>query len=292
MDRLQELAPAKLNLTLDITGLRPDGYHNLVTIMQSVSLQDRLDLVRTSSGITVQSNCRRIPTDSQNLAVKAAQIFFGSGIQGGVSIRIDKIIPIGSGMAGGSADAAAVLRGLSRLYPGHFSVRQLEELGAAVGSDVPFCIRGGTQLATGRGTDLEVLPDLPPCCFVIGKPHFGISTPVLYREYDRVQSRNHPDTNGVLHALREGDLEGISHRLYNVFEEVPDRRVQTVSRIRQRILAHGALGAVMTGSGSAVYGLFKERDCAAAAAAALRLELPEIQWFEAVSVPPMKPAAS
>jgi 4-diphosphocytidyl-2-C-methyl-D-erythritol kinase len=292
MDPLQEVASAKLNLTLDITGLRPDGYHNLVTIMQSVSVQDRLKIVREPSGIQIGTDCRRIPTDDRNLAAKAAKIFFGRGVEGGASIRIEKNIPIGAGMAGGSADAAAVLRGLNRLYGNPFSLEALEALGAEVGSDVPFCIRGGTQLARSRGTELQRLPELPPCFFVIGKPRFSISTPVLYQKYDRIHNRNHPDTEGVLRALREGDLDGISHRLYNVFEEIPDKKVQTVSGIKHRILEYGALGAVMTGSGSAVFGLFRERQKAKEAAAALRGELPEVQWFEAVRVPIITPAAT
>ena len=187
-------------------------------------------------------------------------------------ITLKKVIPVGAGMAGGSADAAAVLRALNRLYGAPLTADALETLAARVGSDVPFCVRGGTALATGRGEKLESLPSLPACKFVVCKPDFSISTPELFRKLDQTGLRCHPDTAGILAALRDGELESVARRMYNVFEEVDDRRLRTVREIKSVLLDCGALGAIMTGTGSAVFGVFRpDADCSAAVAA-LRAE--------------------
>ena len=266
-------AYAKLNLSLDITGKRDDGYHELIMIMQSVALSDSvaLALIPASEGVQSHSNLRYIPNDERNLAVKAANAFFReTGIQSGVSINIKKNIPVGSGMAGGSTDAAAVLRGLNRMFSYRLNRKELEELGATIGSDVPFCIAGGTQLATGRGEILEDLSPLPDCSIVICKPSFSISTPELYRQIDDTEIAHHPDTARLRAALEKQDLKDLAENMYNVFEETPLDQFETIRSIRKELMEHGALGSMMTGSGSAVFGIYDDAGKAKSAEQALR----------------------
>ena len=197
MDCIRENAYAKLNISLDVTRKRPDGYHDMVMVMQTVSLFDELDIRFTDSGrVQVRSNLHFIPSDERNLAVKAALCFLAAaGKNGqGMLISLTKHIPVGAGMAGGSADAAAVLRALNRMYDRPFTGEELEKLSEQVGSDVPFCVRGGTVLATGRGEKLESLPEMPDCQFVICKPDFSVSTPELFRKLDQ---RRHHDRHGL-----------------------------------------------------------------------------------------------
>ena len=270
MEHIREKAYAKLNISLDVTERRADGFHNMCMVMQSVSICDELELQPTDTGrVQVKSNFSFIPGDERNLAAKAALCFLEAvGKQGqGLLITLKKVIPVGAGMAGGSADAAAVLRALNRLYGAPLTPDELETLAARVGSDVPFCVRGGTALATGRGEKLEALPALPACKFVVCKPDFSISTPELFRKLDQTGLRCHPDTAGILAALRDGELEPIARRMYNVFEEVDDRRLRIVREIKSVLLDAGALGAIMTGTGSAVFGVFRpDADCSAAVA--------------------------
>ena len=287
MNRVEEKACAKLNLSLDVTGRRPDGYHELAMVMQSVSLCDDISVELTRSGFFVRSNLRFIPNDDRNLAMKAAKAFFAAaGLSAGARININKRIPVGSGMGGGSSDAAAVLRALNRLYNGHFTRRELEEIGAGVGSDVPFCVAGGTQLARGRGEILSDLTPLPDCGIVICKPDFSISTPELYRKIDSVTIKCRPDTPGIIAALDAGDLAGLARRMYNVFEDVPDRRRKSIAAIRSEMLDKGAMGAIMTGSGSAVFGILPSRGQAAAALAGMK-KLPGSS-FIAENIPAIK----
>jgi len=270
---IQEQAFAKLNLSLDVTGKREDGYHELVMLMQTVSIADTLTLTQTDGGlVTASSSLRFIPTDDRNLAVRAARSFLGAigEREKGVSIHMEKRIPVGAGMGGGSADAAAVLRGMNRLFGNPLSRRALEELSSGIGSDVAFCVAGGTALARGRGEKLEDLRALPDCVFVVAKPDFSISTPELYRKLDSAPLRRHPDTPGLLQGIETGDLNAVCRRMYNVFEDLPDRRMRTVSQIKGTLLDHGALGAMMTGTGSAVFGVFGEPEAAERAREALR----------------------
>ena len=272
MNSLSLTAPAKLNLSLDVLHRREDGYHQLQMVMQSVSLVDRLTLRETEGeGIDCLSNLPYLPRDAGNLAVRAALVFFQeTGLpQPGLSIEIEKQIPSGAGMAGGSSDAAAVLRGLRTLYAPSLSQGQLEEMGAKIGSDVPYCLRGGTALAEGRGEILTPLPALPPCWFVICKPAFSISTPELFGRVQVRQIHLHPDTRGMTQALQQGDLEGVARRMYNVLEAFLPRRCGEILRLKSRLVELGALNAVMTGTGSAVFGLFATQAAARRAMAAL-----------------------
>ena len=273
--RVQEYAYAKLNLTLDVTAKRDDGYHDMLMVMQTVSITDSIVLEQTGEkGIHAACNFRYIPTDERNLAVRAAGAFLDTigEEKNGILIRMDKTIPVGAGMAGGSADAAAVLRGMNRLYGSCMNRRDLEKLGERIGSDVAFCIAGGTSLARGRGEVLEDLTPMPDCAIVVCKPGFSISTPELFRKLDQIGLRTHPDTTGMLSALESGNLKEISMRMFNVFEEVEDRRMRSETEIKHVLLDYGALGAVMTGTGSAVFGVFSDETAAETCAAHLRSE--------------------
>lgn len=273
MSTVNEKAYAKVNISLDVTAKRPDGYHEMLMVMQTVTLCDDISLTLTP-GMPSRAECnlRFVPTDSRNLAVSAANAFFAAaGLNGmGAHIKMHKRIPVGAGMAGGSSDAAAVLRALNRLCETGFSAERLEELASGIGSDVAFCVSGGTQLASGRGEVLEPLPALPDCTFVICKPDFSVSTPELFKKLDSVKLRCHPDTGGIVSLLHEGKLPQIARRMYNVFEDVPDRRMNEVAAIKSTMLDCGALGAVMTGTGSAVFGIYDDAAAAESTAKLLR----------------------
>ena len=261
METIHENAYAKLNLSLDVLGKLAGGYHEMKMVMQSANLCDDVVLEENDSGrIAARSNFGFLPGDERNIAVRAAREFFTvSGLNNpGLSIAMQKRIPVGAGLGGGSADAAAVLRGLNTMYGRPFTCAELEEIGKRLGSDVPFCVAGGTRLATGRGEILEPLPALPDCGIVICKPAFSIRTPDLFARIDSRRSRIHPDTAGIEAALAEGSVEGVARRMYNVFEDVLPTRCGEITMIRERLLDAGALGAVMTGTGSAVFGLFAD----------------------------------
>ncbi len=273
MKNITEKAYAKINISLDVTGRRPDGYHEMLMVMQSVTLCDEVTITLTEGARScAECNLHFVPGDERNLAVRAANRFFErAGIDStGAHIVLKKNIPVGAGMAGGSTDAAAVLRGLNKLTGARLSSAELHELAAEIGSDVAFCIAGGTQLASGRGEVMSPLPPLPDCSIVICKPDFSTSTPELFRKLDSVKLRCHPDTAGICAALEAGDLGGIVRRMYNVFEDVPDRRRAAIAGIKSAMLDSGALGSIMTGTGSAVFGIFDDPNTAKAACDRLR----------------------
>ena len=265
---------AKLNLTLDILGKREDGYHNLRMVMQSITLADTLTLEENQGeGLRVSANLRFLPTGEKNLAAAAALRFWEAlGREPeDLDIRIEKRIPVCAGMAGGSSDAAAVLRALNQRAGEPFAPKELARLGERVGSDVPYCVLGGTALAEGRGEVLTPLPPLPRCWVVACKPDFPISTPELFAQADRVKLRRRPDTAGLVAALEAGDLGGVARRMYNVFEDVMPRRLYVrVAEIKNELIQRGALGANMSGSGPTAFGLFDRREAAEEALAALR----------------------
>ena len=264
-------AYAKLNLTLDILRRRADGYHDLRMVMQTVSLHDDVRVALTE-GDGISCRCGEIPGDESNLAVKAARAFFArTGIPPrALAIDIVKRIPAQAGMAGGSADAAAVLRALRTLLLPELSDEALERIGADVGSDVPFCVRGGTALAEGRGERLTTLPPAPSCHAVLCKPDFSISTPMLFSRVRAEELTDRPDTDGMLDALRRGDARGVFARVKNVFEQVLPPEYGEVFAIRDSLLALGAEAAAMTGSGPTVFGLFRDAPAAEAARETLR----------------------
>lgn len=278
MRALTERASAKLNLTLDVLGRRPDGYHEMKMVMQSVSLCDEVELRLTEGGIAVATDKPFLPTGEGNLAYRAAETFLRAAgrSDAGVSIRIRKRIPVCAGLAGGSADAAAVFRGLSRLLDAPLPPETLRKAAEAVGSDVPYCLLGGTALATGRGETLETLPSLPDCAFVIVKPAFSVSTPRLFERLDGMSIRQRPDTDGMLEALGNRSVPDAARRCFNIFEAVlPSRERHLVEEAKDRLLTFGAAGASMTGTGSAVYGLFEDPERAEDAHMALKEFYPE-----------------
>ncbi|MBE6927993.1 MAG: 4-(cytidine 5'-diphospho)-2-C-methyl-D-erythritol kinase [Ruminococcaceae bacterium] len=280
---LHETAYAKLNLTLDVLEKRPDGYHDICTVMQSISLCDDIALeLNTGREWSVRCNVSGIPLNERNLVWKAARVFFDAVDidPNGIEITICKRIPSEAGLAGGSADAAAVLRMLNRHYDAPFDETQLAELGAKIGSDVPFCVVRSLCLAEGRGERLTKLGAVPEMHYVVCKPQISFSTPKLYAKLDEIHIRNRPDTKAMCDALRYGDVRKASSLLCNVFEEAADD-VQ-IAQIKQELLANGALGALMTGSGSAVYGLFETQ--IAAQRAYEQLKLQPWQFFCAKSV--------
>ena len=264
---------AKLNLTLDILGKREDGYHDLRMVMQSITLADTLTLEENrGEGLRVSANLRFLPTGEKNLAAAAALRFWEAlGREPeDLDIRIEKRIPVCAGMAGGSSDAAAVLRALNQRSGEPFSPKELARLGERVGSDVPYCVLGGTALAEGGGEVLTPLPPLPRCWVVACKPDFPISTPELFAQADRVKLRRRPDTAGLVAALEAGDLGGVARRMYNVFEDVLPARLYTrVAEIKNILIQCGALGANMSGSGPTAFGLFDRLEAAQEARACL-----------------------
>ena len=264
---------AKLNLTLDILGKREDGYHDLRMVMQSITLADTLTLEENQGeGLRVSANLHFLPTGEKNLAAAAALRFWEAlGREPeNLDIRIEKRIPVCAGMAGGSSDAAAVLRALNQRAGEPFSPRELAKIGERVGSDVPYCVLGGTALAEGRGEMLTPLAPLPRCWVVACKPDFPISTPELFAQADRVKLRRRPDTAGLVTALEAGDLGGVARRMYNVFEDVLPARLYTrVAEIKNILIQCGALGANMSGSGPTAFGLFDRLEAAQEARACL-----------------------
>lgn len=269
METITLHAPAKINLTLDVTGKRPDGYHTLVSVMQAVDVCDRITLSRRNEpGIALTLSDPRLPTDGRNTAYRAAEVFFReTGTAWGVEIHIAKYIPQQAGMAGGSADAAGVLWGLNRLAGNPCSVDKLCRMGAAVGADVPFCVKGGCALAEGIGERLTPLPSLPDCTIVVIKPPVGVSTGEAYRLVDETALETRQDQAEMLRALQNQDLSGVGQALGNVFERAI--RLPEVTAIRTAMAAFRPQGSMMTGSGSAVFGLFDDDTTAIACAAAL-----------------------
>ena len=257
---------AKLNLSLDVLGKRPDGYHDMKMVMQSITLSDDVTVTdNDAQGIRVSSNMGFLPTNEKNLAVAAALRFYESlGKEPrSIDLTLEKSIPVCAGMAGGSSDAAAVLRALNEMEGKPYSLMELAKVGEKVGSDVPYCVIGTTALAEGRGEVLTTLPALPKCWVVVCKPDFPVSTPELFGKIDRCKVRCRPDTDGIICALEAGDLEGVARRMYNVFEDVlPERQRARVLDIKNTLIQCGALGANMSGTGPTAFGLFRDEESA------------------------------
>lgn len=265
MITLREKAYAKINLSLDVLSRRPDGYHDLKGVMQSVSLGDDIELdLGTGKEWELVCGQEGVPCDSRNLAWKAAALFFRCARidPEGITIRITKNVPSGAGMGGGSADAAAVLRALNRHYGNPYTAEELAALGAEVGSDVPFCVMMGTAVAEGRGEILHRLPDIPKCPIVLCKPEFSISTPVLFRRLDAEEILRRPDHEAMEKAICEGSLTGIAAQVLNVFEPAVSCDHPEIEHIKGICMDCGALTAQMTGSGSVVFALMPDSTAA------------------------------
>lgn len=275
----RESAYAKINLTLDVLGKREDGYHDLCMVMQSVALADTLEFLFHPQGeLRLVSNHSFLPTGEKNLAHLAARRFYArlNRPAPGLELSLEKRIPVCAGLGGGSSDAAAVLRALNRMEGEPFSPSELAKLGEEVGSDVPYCVLGGTALAQGRGEILTPLSKLPWCWVVLCKPPFPVSTPELFTRLDKVSLRCHPDTQGMMDYLEAGDLGQVARRMYNVLEDaLLPRQREAVEQIKSTLVAHGALGAAMSGSGPTVFGIFNDKTLAQGAYEALYKDFPE-----------------
>ncbi|GIN99185.1 4-diphosphocytidyl-2-C-methyl-D-erythritol kinase [Siminovitchia terrae] len=251
-------APAKINLSLDVLGKREDGYHEVEMVMTTIDLADRLELTEISEDyVGILSRNRFVPADERNLAYQAARLLKERyQINKGVEISINKIIPVAAGLAGGSSDAAATLRGLNELWDLGLTLDELAELGAEIGSDVSFCVYGGTALAKGRGEKVTKLPAPPACWVVLAKPAIGVSTSEIYRNLD-VSSIRHPHTTGMIQALENNDYEGVCENMANALESVTLHMYPEVLHIKKQMERFGADAVLMSGSGPTVFGLVR-----------------------------------
>lgn len=271
MERIARKAYAKINIGLDVLRRREDGYHELKMIMQTIDICDDLVFERTAEpGIVIHTDRDELPVDGNNLIYKAADLLFREkGITEGVRITLTKRIPIAAGMAGGSSDAAATMRGLNELFGMGYSIQELQKLGVKLGADIPYCLVGGTMLSEGIGEILTPLPTPPDCFLVVAKPDVNVSTGFVYGNLHADKLTYHPDIDGMIEALHEGSLSGITDRLGNVLETVTIREYPVVEELKGLMRSMGAENALMSGSGPTVFGIYKERETAEAAARAV-----------------------
>ena len=265
-------ALAKINLGLDVVRRREDGYHEVRMIMQTIHLYDRLDIKRTKeSGIQIQTNLSFLPVNENNLIYKAAKLLMDEfSITDGVSVKLDKRIPVAAGMAGGSTDAAAMLFGMNRLFSLGLTKRQLMERGVQIGADVPYCIMRGTALAEGIGEELSQLPPMVKCPVLIAKPSISVSTKFVYQNLKLDDATIHPDIDRLIDDIRAKNLYDIAAHMGNVLETVTIPNYPVIDEIKKHMLSHGAVGAMMSGSGPTVFGLFDDEATAKKAYKAMR----------------------
>ena len=272
MQQVRQRAYAKINIGLDVLRRRPDGYHEVKMIMQTVGIYDDLLIEKCEKpGIFLQIDKEELPTDQNNLIYKAAQLLLAEKkIQEGVRISLTKRIPIAAGMAGGSSDAAAALRGMNELFNLGYQTQELQKIGVKLGADIPYCVVGGTMLSEGIGEILTPLPTPPDCTLVIAKPDINVSTKFVYENLHADTLSYHPDIDGMIRALREGSLKGITDRLGNVLETVTIREYPIIEEIKKVMRENGAENALMSGSGPTVFGIFTQEKKAQEAAKQLR----------------------
>lgn len=265
-------AYGKVNLGLDVVRRRDDGYHEVRMIMQTVGLFDRLELRKTSGdSIRLSANLKFLPLDEQNLVYQAiAAVKQKYSLKGGVEGYLEKRIPIAAGMAGGSSDCAAALRGMNQLFELGLKEEELCEIGAGLGADVPYCVIGGTALAEGIGEKLKKLPPVPDCHILIAKPGISVSTKIVYENLDVPGLSSHPDITGMISAIENQDLKGITGRMENVLETVTIPRYPAIDEIKEFLLKQGAENALMSGSGPTVFGIFASEEKAQRALSNLR----------------------
>ncbi len=254
-------ALAKINLGLDVLGKRKNGYHDVRMVMQTIYLYDNVTLQKTETpGIELKTNLFYLPLDDKNIAYKAAKLLMDEfQLKEGISITLDKHIPVAAGLAGGSSNAAAVLVGMNRLFKLGLSEQELMERGVKLGADVPYCIMRGTALAEGIGEELTALPPLPKCYILIAKPAISVSTKMVYEKLDAHEIEEHPDIDGILEGIETEDLEKVAASMGNVLERVTVEEYPIIEEIKQVMKSEGALGAMMSGSGPTVFGIFKDR---------------------------------
>lgn len=274
MDRLELKALGKINLGLDVLGRRENGYHDVRMVMQTVYLYDRIIIKKKKTpGIELETNLYYLPVNENNLAYQAAKMLMDEfHIEEGVSIQLEKHIPVAAGMAGGSSNAAAVLFGINRMFSLGLTQKELMERGVKLGADVPYCIMRGTVLAEGIGEILTPLSPMPKCYVLIAKPTVNVSTKMVYEKLDSHEIENHPDIDGILEGLEKQDLKKIAHSMGNVLERVTVDAYPVIDKIKETMIKEGALNAMMSGSGPTVFGLFEEKSAAKKAAAKIREE--------------------
>ncbi len=261
MEKCVRKAYAKINLGLDVIGRLENGYHEVKMVMQTVGIYDVLTLTKIPQGIIVTTDSGELPTDDNNLIYKAARLMIEKyNIPEGVSVHLEKNIPIAAGMAGGSTDAAGTFLGMNELFAIGATVQELQELGVKVGADVPYCILGGTALAEGIGEKLSPLPAPPECILLVAKPDINVSTKYVYEHLDAEGVEKHPDIDGMTEALARKDLQGIVERLGNVLENVTVKKHPIIAEIKKCMVEHGAIGSLMSGSGPTVFGIFDKRE--------------------------------
>lgn len=261
MDRIELKALGKINLGLDVLGRRENGYHDVRMVMQTLYLYDNVTLIKKEEpGIEIESNLYFLPKDSGNIAWKAANLLMEEfHIPGGIKIILNKYIPVAAGMAGGSSNAAAVLYGMNKMYKLGLSQQELMDRGVKLGADVPYCIMRGTVLAEGIGEILSPLPPMPKCQVLIAKPPVSVSTKAVYEAIDSKEIADHPDIDGILEGLKNQDLDKIASSMGNVLEKVTIDMHPEIAQIKNCMLENGAVGAMMSGSGPTVFGIFRDR---------------------------------
>lgn len=272
MEKLKIKARAKINLSLDVLNKRPDGYHNVKMVMQQITLYDEVFLRKVPKDITLTTNCSFLPTDISNIAYKAADSMFKKyNIVGGIYIDIKKNIPIAAGLAGGSSDAASVIKGMNVLYDLDLSLQEMMDVGSELGADIPFCILGDSALAEGIGEKLTSIKGLKSGWIVLSKPNICVSTADAYGNLNLNDIEARPDTDSLLDALEKDNLYNVANNLCNVFESGIFEKYPIVRLIKEKMLEYGAVGSLMSGSGPSVYGIFKDYNKAKAAYEKLRL---------------------
>lgn len=270
METLKINAYAKVNLGLDVVRRMENGYHEVKMVMQTVGICDILTLTKREQGIVVTTDNGEVPGDEHNLIYKAARLLAEHcRLTEGVAIHLEKRIPIAAGMAGGSADAAATLKGMNELFGLGLSGEELQKLGVKLGADIPYCILGGTALAEGIGEKLTILPHAPECFLLVAKPDINVSTKYVYENLKLSEIDRHPDIDGMVAAIRAGSLTGIVERMENVLESVTEKQYPVITALKQFMEENGALKALMSGSGPTVFGIYGEEEKALAAKEAL-----------------------
>lgn len=271
MEEITRKAYAKINLGLDVIRRRPDGYHEVKMIMQTVGIYDSLTFRKSEKpGIFLATDKEELPCDGKNLIYRAAELIKNTyHVKEGVEITLKKRIPIAAGMAGGSTDAAAVFHGLNELFLLGMSLEDMKELGVKIGADVPYCLMGGTALSEGIGEILTPLPAPPEAYLAVAKPDINVSTKFVYENLHADTLSFHPDIDGMAEALKKGSLKGITDRMGNVLETVTIREYPVIAEIKEKMLENGGENALMSGSGPTVFGIFKEKENARRACEAI-----------------------
>ena len=274
MDEISLKSRAKINITLDVVRKREDGYHDLSMIMQTVNLYDMIYIRKMrAQGIKLTTNLRWLPSDEKNIVYQAVKLFKETyNIDTGISVKLNKKIPVAAGLAGGSSNAAATLIGMNYLFETGLSNEELMKLGVKLGADVPYCILGGTALAEGIGEILTPLAPIPESYVLIAKPKINISTVSVFKQVDVAKIDRHPDNDKVIRAIENGDLDAISKNMYNVLEEITSKNYPIVGTIKKTMLEHGAKGGIMSGSGPTVFGIYESKSQARKAAYKLKID--------------------